>query len=358
MKKFKLDFNLIRTMIAIGIALLLALVIILLTSDDPWTAFYYFIAGPLSKAKRFANVIEAMLPLVFTGLSVSIIARTGVFNLASEGSLFIGGAVAALCGVLLPLPPVVSPVVILLIGGLAGMLALLIPTYLRVKWNANEIVSSLMLNYVLYYLGTFLIRTFVRDPDSGYLQSTKFHAEADLPVIVPGTRIHAGAIIALLCVAALYFFLFRSRLGYKVRMVGENPKFSFYSGIPYALSIFAAQALAGFVCGLGGATEMLGMFDCYKWTGLPGYGWDGIIVATLARNNPAWVPLGAFFLAYMRTGADMMTRYTDVQNEVVSIIQGVVIILLVAESFLAGWQKRRTFKEATENAKLEGGAEA
>ena len=114
-----------------------------------------------------------------------------------------------------------------------------------------------------------------------------------------------------------------------------------------------AQALAGLACGVGGGCEMLGMYSAFKWVTAPGpgFGWDGIIVATLAGNNPALVPLGAFFLAYMRVGADIMTRMTDVQNEIVSIIQGVVIILIVAKRFLGKWERRAIFKEATANAK-------
>lgn len=101
---------------------------------------------------------------------------------------------------------------------------------------------------------------------------------------------------------------------------------------------------------------MLGMYSAFKWTVVPGpgYGWDGIIVATLARNNPALVPVGAFFLAYMRVGADIMTRLTDVQNEIVSIIQGVVIVLIVAQSFLGGMEKKAIYKEAMANAGKEG----
>lgn len=351
---WKPGFDFIRTVIAIGIAILLALIIILCTSEEPLEALRYFIVGPLTNVRRMGNVIEAMLPLLFTGLAVCLIARTKVFNLASEGAFFLGGTAAALCAVLLELPPVILPIVCILAGGLAGVAVILIPAALRMKYDASEIVSSLMLNYVALYFGLFLIRTFVRNPESGELQSLEFRSAAVLPRIVPRTRIHLGLIVAAVCVVAAYFFLFRSRSGYKVRMAGENPRFARYSGIKIVSSILLAQAVAGLIAGIGGASEMLGMFTRFKWPGLPGYGWDGIIVATLARNNPANVVWGALFLAYMRVGADIMCRMTDMQNEVVSIIQGVVIILVVADGFLAAWRKRIVFREATA-ASLEGG---
>ena len=355
-KKHKVPgFELIRILIAIGIAVFLALVIIFFTSKEPIEALKYFLIGPLTNLRRMGNVIEAMLPLMFTGLAVCLIARTKVFNLASEGAFFLGGAVAALCAVLLPLPSIALPLVCIMVGGLAGIAVLLIPAGLRTRWGANEIVSSLMLNYVCLYLGLLLIRAFVRNPESGELQSLEFQGNAILPQVVPGTRIHAGVFVAIICAVAAYWFLFRSRMGYKVRIVGENPAFARYSGIKVFSTILLAQAVAGLIAGMGGACEMLGMFTRFKWSALPGYGWDGIIVATLAHNNPKHVVWGALFLAYMRVGADIMTRMTDVQNEVVSIIQGVVIILVVAEGFLDGWKKRRTFKEATEQMK-KGGA--
>ncbi len=348
-------FNFIRTLLAVGIALGLTMVIIMAVSETPGEAISYFIFGPLKKMSRLANVVEAALPLIFTGLAISLIARTGIINLASEGAFYFSGALAALAAVKLDLPPVVLPFVCILVAGVGGVATMLVPVVIRLKYNASEIVASLMFNYVLFYLGSFLIRTFVKDPASGALQSLPFSDNAHLPRIIPGTRIHAGLILATVCVAALWLYLYKSRWGYKMRMVGSNRKFAVYSGISAGAAILIGQGLAGLACGIGGASEMLGMYNAFMWKDLPGFGWDGIIVATLARNNPAMVPLGAFFLAYMRVGADIMTRMTDVPNEIVSIIQGVVIILLVAENFLAGWEKKRTFAQATANVKLEGG---
>lgn len=351
-------FNLIRSIVAIAIALSLTFIIIFLVSEEPTVALKYFLLGPVMKFNRFANVIEMMLPILFTGLAVSLIGRTGLINLASEGAFFIGGSVAALFAIVLDLPGFLLPLVCIILGGIAGMLCMLIPTSIKLKFGSSEIVASLMLNYVMFYFGSFLIRAFVRNPDSGKLQSLRFPAHAMLTKIMPPTRIHSGLIIALAFVLILWVYLYKSRWGYRMRMVGSNQGFSKYSGIDVAKSIIIGQALAGLVSGIGGASEMLGMYRAFTWNVQPGYGWDGIIVATLARNNPALVPFGAFFLAYMRVGADIMTRMSDVQNEIVAIIQGVVIVLLVAESFLSGWEKRAVFREATAESEKGGCVEA
>ncbi len=349
-------FALIRTVMAILIALALALVIILLVSETPLEAFKYLLLGPVMRLPRLANVVEMMLPLLFTGLSVSLIARTGIFNLASEGAFFMGGVIAAIAALKLPFQGLALPVCSVILGGAAGMAMMLIPVVVRQKFEASEIVCSLMMNYLLFYLGSFLIRTFVRNPDSGELQSLNFSEQAMLTTLFPGTRIHSGLLVAGVFVLFFWVYLYKSRWGYRMRIVGSNPHFALYSGIQLTSSIVIAQALAGLACGVGGATEILGMYSSFRWRTAPGpgFGWDGIIVATLARNNPLLVPIGAFFLAYLRVGADIMTRMTDVQNEIVSIIQGIVIVLIVAQSFLGGWEKKAIFKAATSNADRKG----
>jgi len=343
---------------AIAIALGLTLLIILCVSETPGEAVKYFIAGPLMKFTRLANVVEMMLPLVFTGIAVCLVSRTGIINLGAEGAFTLGGSVAAIIAVRWALPAGVHPAAALLLGGAVGALCMLVPVAVRLKFDASEVVASLMLNYIAWYFGCFLVRTFVRNPAAGQLQSLPFRDTAVLARVIPTTRIHAGLFVAAAFVAAFWIYLFKSRWGFRMRMVGSNLTFARYAGIEVGKSVMIAQALAGFACGVGGACEMLGMYTAFKWTGAPGYGWDGILVATLAGFNPLLVPLSAFFLAYMRVGADIMTRMTDVQNEVVSVIQGVVIILLAARSFLSGWEKKAVFKQATAGAAAKEGVES
>jgi simple sugar transport system permease protein len=204
-------------------------------------------------------------------------------------------------------------------------------------------------------LGIYIVNNFLRDVNAGAMVSYEIKQSAALPGILHGTRIHLGLFIAILGIIATYYFLYRTKWGYAIRMTGANIKFAQYSGINTKRVIFYCQVIGGMIAGIGGATELLGMYPRFQWQMTPGYGWDGVIVAILARNNPLFVPIGAFFLAYLRIGADIMARMTDVPSEVVSVIQAIMILLIAAESFLSAWRHRMIVKSANENNSLKGG---
>ncbi|MEG0978495.1 MAG: ABC transporter permease [Oscillospiraceae bacterium] len=351
-KKFSISFDVIKTAVVILIALLIAFVIICVVSDDPITAFNKMFMGPFKSVRHFANVIEMMIPIMFTGLAISMMFKSRQFNLGVEGAFFIGAVGAVVVGTQLALPKVIHPIVAILVGGLIGGIVCTIPAILKVKWKANEVVSSLMCNYLCLFLGLFIVNNFLRDLKSGGMVSIPFAQTAALPKLFSTTRIHFGLIIIAILVVLVYLYLFKSKNGYELRMTGENENYARYTGINVSKVIILTQFLGGVLAGVGGSVEVLGLYTRFEWQALPGYGWDGVIVALLAKNNPAYVPLTAFFIAFIRIGADIMSRSTDVPNEVVSIIQGVIIVLIAAESFLSYVKKRRTFKEATENVEI------
>jgi len=352
MFKQKKLFELLRTGLAIVIALIIALVTIIFASEEPARALSIFLFGPLDSLRHFGNVLEMMIPLLFTGLAVSIMFSAAQFNLGAEGAFFLGGIAATSVAINQNLIPIVHPVLAILAGGLTGALFCGIPALLKVKWNASELVSSLMFNYVALFLGLYLINYYMRDVNAGAMVSYRLAETSKLFRLVSGTRVHFGIILAALIVVAGYFFMFRTRWGYRIRLTGLNSSFARYSGIKTASVIVLSQVLGGFVAGSGGAIEILGMYRRFSWQSLPGYGWDGIIVAILARNNPALIPVGAFFLAYLRIGADLMARTSDVQSEVVYIIQGVMIVLIAAESFLARYRHKLVYRDARKTAEV------
>lgn len=348
MKKKKISFNFewIRTSVVILIALVFTLVIILLVSKEPANALREFLLGPVDSMRHVGNVIEMTIPLIFTGLAVSVMFSAEQFNLAAEGAFFAGAIAAAAISLSTNLPVVIHPIVAILGGGILGSLITGIPGYLKVKWNASELVSSLMFNYISLFMGLYIINYFFRDVNAGAMVSERLPETATLINLIYRTRIHFGLIIAILFVLATYYFMFRTKWGYELRVTGQNSRFADYSGIKTLKVFLYAQLLGGFIAGVGGATELLGMYNRFSWQGLPNYGWDGVIVAILARNNPVFVPLAALFLAYLRIGADIMARMSDVQNEVVSLIQGIIIILVVADRFLAKYKHKWVYKEA------------
>lgn len=342
-------FEILRTVIAVLIALGIALIIILCVSKEPLKALNSFIVGPLDSLRHIGNVIEMSIPMIFTGLALTMIFQTNQFNLASEGAFFIGAIGASAIAIKFNLPPVLHPIAAILVGGLCGGLICLIPAVLKHKWKSNELVSSLLINYICFFLGIYIINNFLKDPKAGSLVSYKFQNNAGLARLIPGTRIHVGIIICIALVIICYYYLYRTKWGYELRVTGQNDKFANYSGIKTLKIFLYSQIIAGVISGMGGATELLGIYKRFQWQQLPGYGWDGVIVATIARNNPALVPVAAFFLAYIRVGADLMARMTDVQSEIVAIIQGIMIMLITAESFLAHYKHKMVYKSSKEN---------
>lgn len=339
-------FNILRTILSIVIALGLSFLIIMLVSDDPLYAISKLVTGPLGSQRLFANVIELMIPLIFTGVGVSIMFSASQINLGSEGSFHIGGLVATLVALFIPLPAGIHPIVAILLGGLAGALFTFIPAILKIKTTSSELVSSLMLNYLALLFSNYILSYYLRDTGAGAVVSHLIPATAKLKIIVKGTNIHAGLIISLLTALLGYIFLYKSKMGYMLRVTGENKEFAKYSGLNVIKVIVISQVLGGFIAGIGGSVQLLGMYRRFTWTALLGYGWDAIIITTLSKNNPLYVPFAAFFLAYIRIGADIMSRSTDVSPEIVAITQGIIIILIVAEQFLSKYKHKIVAREA------------
>ncbi|MBU5441123.1 ABC transporter permease [Paenibacillus sp. MSJ-34] len=339
-------FEIVRTMAVIAISLIIAFFIIALVSKQPFTSIFIFLYEPISSLSHIGNVVEMAIPLMFTGLSVVLLFRVNLFNLGAEGLFYMGGVVAAAIAIHFSLSAFLHPVVAILAGGLAGAILSAIPGILKAKWDVNVLVTSLMFNSILFGIGLFFLNYKLRDVKAFANVSYKFEPTALLGNLVPGTRIHAGLIVVLLCIIAAHYYMYKTRWGYELRMTGDNREFAEYSGINTAKVIIIVHLIAGFLAGMGGSIQVLGMYSRFQWTALPGYGLDGALVAMLAKNNPLSVIGGALFLAYIRIGADQMARMSDVPAEMISIVQAVIILLISAEQFLKFWKNRMLVKEA------------
>ncbi len=203
-------FEVARTLVAIGAAFVLALIIIYSVSDDPGFALYHFIVAPLTTTRYIGNILEMSIPLIFTGLAMSMMFTAKQFNLGAEGGFFIGAVAATAVAISFDMPPVILPFFAILAGGLAGGIGSTVPALLKAKLNASELVSSLMLNFILFWFGIFLINNYFRDEMAGAMASHRLNPDARLIRILPGTRLHFGIIIAILFIVLVYLFLFRT----------------------------------------------------------------------------------------------------------------------------------------------------
>ena len=213
-----------------------------------------------------------------------------------------------------------------------------------------------MLNYIIQFFAIYMVSYYFREISSSSLASIAFLDTSLLPVIIGGTRIHGGILLGIVLCLFTYFLLFHTTFGMKLRIVGNNPRFANYSGIKVTQIMVVSQVIAGALAGAGGGAELLGMYNRFKWTSSPGYGWTGIAVALLARNNPLLVPLAALFMGYLNVGANIMARNSDVSSEVVKIIQGVMILMIAAEALLKKWKQRMIVEAAKAETGMKGAA--
>jgi simple sugar transport system permease protein len=214
------------------------------------------------------------------------------------------------------------------------------PAKLKATLGVNEFVTSLMFNFIVFWVCMYLFQYHFADPDYASLATPMLTDGAKLPYLSYDNEISSSVLAALLIAALGAVYLFRTKWGYAIRMTGGNPKFAEYSGIDTKSSLVSSQVIGSAVAGLGGAAFILGNFYRFNWKALPNYGFDGFIVAIIARNNPLLVPVAALFIAYLRTGATEMARLSDVPNEVVYIIQAVIMILVGAQAFLSKMKKK------------------
>lgn len=344
-------FELIRMVVAILIGIAIIAVVIFLVSDTPAESLKAMFLGPMERARYRFNVLELMLPLIFSGVAISICFAAQQFNLAAEGIFYFSGMVAAVAAISLKLPKGIHTAVCVLLAALVGGIVGAIPGFLKYRWNTSELVISLMLNYVCYSSSMYVIRHHYRDKSAGAIVSFPFESSAVMEKLSPSYRLTtAGVLLAIgVCVIA-YLFLYKTRWGFAIRAAGENMSFTRFVGLSVPFAVVGSQVLSGVVAGIGGSVEMLSMYSRFQWSALTGYGWDGVIVAIFAKNNPLYVPLAAGFLAYLRIGADIMMRRTGVQIEIVKAIQAIMIVLLVAESFLSKTRHRMVVRQATRDA--------
>ncbi len=346
-------FEILRIILAFIIALGVSAFLIFLTSETPMYCLKIFLFAPFQKMKYFSNILEMMIPLTFTGLALCIVYQSKNFSLIADGCFYMGAVMASYVAIKVVAPAGLHPMYGLLVAAVIGGIIGTLPGIIKIKWQANELVTSLMFNYIFYFLGLYIVNYHLRDPQASVFASYKFPKTFALPRILTGTRLHFGFFIAMLAVVLLYIYIYKTKWGYELRTVGDNIEFAKYSGIQVVKVLIVSQFIGGALAGIGGAIEMSGMYRRFLW-GVPmSYAWDGVIIALLAKNNPKYVPLAAFFLSYLRIGADLMSRRGDVDNEIIAIIQAVMILLIASERFLAYWKLKEENKLAKQKYMVE-----
>lgn len=350
-------FSVLRILCAVAIALLIVFGIIFFVSEEPVLAIRKLVFGPLETKRSFFNVLERAVPLIFSGLALNIILRSGVFSIAADGSFYMGAVVATALAIKVPLPNILHQCLLITAAGLTGGLISTLPIILEKYTKVNATVLSIMFNSIFYYVGFSIVSAYLLEK-GGQWGSYYFPDTARLGNMIRGTSMHWGFLVMLAVIVFVIFLMEKTSFGYKVRVTGINSSFAKNSGIRTGRVILGASFISGIVAGMGGAIEMVGMYKRFQWMTSVNYVWDGLLVHMLANENPYFIPLTAFFIAYLRIGAEVMSRATDLDNEIVAFLQCIIILLVGSERFLYSIKKRKEQKAAlqqTQEASLKGG---
>jgi simple sugar transport system permease protein len=343
-------YELLRVLAAVSVSAVIAVIIISFTSSAPALSVRQFFLAPIGSAFTIGKVLTAAVPLMFTGVAVCIMVRCGQFNMFVEGAFYSGSLIGAVIAVSISLPGVLQPLAAMFAAAaITGALGY-VPAKLKARLGVNEFVSSLMYNFIIFWVCMYLFQHHLRDPDFAALATPLMGDDAKLPYLNLHNEISSSVLIALVVVGLAAVFLYRTRWGYMIRMTGGNSRFAEYCGIRTKSAVVYSQVIGAGLSGFGGAAFMLGNFWRFNWTSLPNYGFDGFIVAIIARNNPLMVPFAALFIGWLRTGAMEMARLSDVPNEVVFIIQAIMMILVSAQAFLSRVRKKGLAAAAGEEA--------
>ncbi|MDD4388077.1 MAG: ABC transporter permease [Bacilli bacterium] len=340
-KKNDLIFEILRTFSAIIISFIIAFIIILFTSKEPFSTIKIFITAPFASSYALGKILTEAVPLLFTGTAVCIMIKAGQFNMIGEGLFYIGGLIGAVIVINISLPPIILPLCALLLSFCLGGIVGYVPAKMKATLSINEFVSSLMFNFIIYWLGLYLLGNVFIDPNYSDIATHQIPAAGKLFFLSYDNQVSSSVLIGLLFSLLAWVFLYKTKWGYYIRMTGNNERFAHYSGIKTKRTIVYAQVIGAAICCLGGAAYVLGNMYRFNWKQLPNYGFDGFIIAIIAHNNPLLIPIAALFMGYLRSGAAEMARLTDVTNEVVFIIQAIMIILIAARAFLYQLKQKR-----------------
>ena len=332
---------------AILVALIIGGIIIAFAGGDPFASYIHIAAASFGSIGVLSDTIVKATPILLTSLACSIAFRMRLWNIGAEGQ-FIMGAFGASAVVLTPILPAETPVwifipVMILAGMLAGALWGLIPGFLKARFNVNEIISSLMMNYIAIAWVNFFV--FAVWTEGGFQMTHQFPQNAWLPRLldyakaVPafrGLTTHLGFVLGIVAAVILWIVIYRSRWGYEIRLIGDNPRAAQYAGINITRNIVLVMMLSGALAGLGGMSEVTGVVHRLQTSPVAaGYGFTGIIVAWLAKLNPlVAILVSILFGALLLAGREIQP------SGVPKMIQGVILVCLIASDFLMRYRIR------------------
>ena len=322
-----------RVLVLLAIAIAMLAVLLIATGHEVIPALSAMVRGAFGSYYAITSAtIVRMVPLALAGLAVSVAFRAGILNIGAEGQLLVGAAAAtAISGTLGGLPWFIGIPVMLGAGAIAGGAWAAIAGALRLRFGVLEVISTIMLNFVAQYLTGWLVRGPLQEPTRVNPQSVTLAPELQMPVLLEGTRLHAGVLLVVIVAIAVWWWLSRTASGFRLRAVGATPTAAASAGgIDVPRTMFGAFLVSGLLAGLAGSVEYTGITYALYENFSPGYGYTAIAVALLARLHPLGVVATALLFGALEAGANAMQRDAGVPNVVVSVVEALLILLVLA----------------------------
>lgn len=316
---------------SIGASFLIAGVVFALLGFDPVAAFGGLLSGSVGSLNAWGETLNKATPVILTGLSYAVAQRCGVVNLGAEGQVYIGALCAVLVGTELDLPMPIHILATLLAAFVGGALFGLLPALMKTRFGASELITTIMFNYVALYFVHYMIAGPIKDLEStsNFAQSKQIVAQ--LPRLIPGTRLHAGLLVAIAALVFYQFFLFHTTRGYEMRIIGLNRSAGECAGMNPKTNTLMSMLLAGGFAGLGGACELMGVQLRIMENAFNGFGFDGVAVALLGGNASGGIALSGLLFGALKSGAAKMQMRSGVPTATIYMLQGLIILFVVGK---------------------------
>ncbi|MBC7144028.1 MAG: ABC transporter permease [Thioclava marina] len=323
--------KLLPPVLAIVGSFLVASLLALIAGGNPFAVFGAIIKGAVGSKFALLETLNRATPLIFTGLAVAVAFRAKLWNIGAEAQLYAGAVVTAVLGTgMLQWPAALLLPTIAVLSMLAGALLLLGPALLKTRLGVDEVVTTLLLNFIFLLFVSYLLEGPLKDPmGMGWPKSPRLIPEARLPRIIDGLRLHWGFVLALIAAIALWVINTRTTLGFEMRAVGQNAEAARFAGMPVTGVILKTALLSGGLAALAGFSEVSGLKGSLTLDISPGYGYTGIVVAMLALLHPLGVVAAALFVAAIFVGADAMSRALDVPSYLADIMLASALLMMV-----------------------------
>lgn len=335
-------YRVLAPMLALAISLVICAAALWWAGTSPLEAYWRMFVGSFGSMFAVTETLTRATVLTLTGLAVAMAFQARLWNIGAEGQLYGGALITVVLGTgLLPLPWYLLIPILFVCGMIVGALILLGPALMKLHWDVDEVVTTLLFNFIILLVVEAILEGPLKDPLGIWPQSAPVLEEVQLSILVDGHRLHSGLIIALVLVAGMWVFNNLTIWGYEIRALGRNVQAATFVGIPVSKGIVRVAMISGGIAGLAGVVQVLGVKGNLTLDISPGFGYTGIVVAMLAQLRPLGIFPAAVFVSAVFIGSGAMSRDLDVPSYIADVITAVTLLVMLVGLLLVHYRVRR-----------------